>query len=176
MAKRLRPNVRINVLELQEPDRLESLDDIDLRTRRALGLISHINDALTDDYSEEPSLNFDRVCECIDDINQWGELLIAQGLDGGKVVGALQATFNEPNNSYDIDHLVVDPTRRNAGIGKELMAVADQHARERSLGTVSLKALQESISFYDKLGFSIDPRNGGKIEFHTRMYKPLVIQ
>ncbi len=169
-----RPNIRINALELQEPDKLESLDDIDLRTRRALGLISLIDDLLIDGYSAESSLCFSRVCKRLGEIKSSGELLIAQNVDGGRVIGALQATFNEPNNSYNIDHLVVDPSRRNTGIGRELMIVADLHARERSLGTLSLNALQDSIDYYDKLGFSIDPKNGGQIKLHTRMNKPVV--
>jgi GNAT superfamily N-acetyltransferase len=170
---RLRPNLRISQLELQSPDELESIADINLRTLRALGLVAQIDGGLTSSRIGDKSLDFDRVCERLDEIRDEGELLVAQDMEGGRIVGALQASFNERLDEYMIDYLVVEATYRRRGVGRELMSTANRRACDYSLGNLSLNSLDQSIEFYDKIGFVINPADGGLSGYYTPMTMPV---
>jgi ribosomal protein S18 acetylase RimI-like enzyme len=164
-------NLLISKLEPQTSDELESTSDIATRTLRALGLISLVDTELIEEFGVNKTLNFSRVCDRLDEINEWGELLIAQDVDGGRIVGALQAAFYESDSNYNIDYLAVDYAKRGMGIGRELMNVAEQRACERSLEALTLMSLHQSVGFYKQIGFEVDlgRGRGGRTGSYTPM-------
>lgn len=77
------------------------------------------------------------------------------------LLGVLQLTFI-PNLTYQgawraqIEGVRVAPTHRNAGIGKQMVQWAVDHARARRCGLLQLttdKSRPEALAFYQRLGF-----------------------
>ena len=160
MSRQPHSDVRIAAIELQDSSRIESFSDVSPETLRALGLISLVDQKLVDGHGSHRTLNLNRVSERIDEIDQWGELLVAQLPDRRNViVGAMQASFNQQKSHYEIDFLAVDESRRKQGVGTALIDEAERHASARSLKMLSLLALGESVPFYDRLGFEITPHS-----------------
>jgi GNAT superfamily N-acetyltransferase len=53
-----------------------------------------------------------------------------------------------------IDDLVVDADHRGGGIGRRLMAFAEDWAKARSLVSIFLDSRPEVLNFYSALGYS----------------------
>jgi GNAT superfamily N-acetyltransferase len=56
-----------------------------------------------------------------------------------------------------IDDLVVDESRRGAGIGRYMMVYAEAYARSLGLGALYLEARKTAIGFYETLGLTHHP-------------------
>lgn len=54
-----------------------------------------------------------------------------------------------------IDDLVVDEPHRGQGIGRALIAFAEQDARTREMSALFLDSRDIAVSFYENLGFSL---------------------
>ena len=54
-----------------------------------------------------------------------------------------------------IDDLVVDEQHRGQGIGRALIAFAEQDARTREMSALFLDSRDIAVSFYEKLGFGL---------------------
>ena len=77
---------------------------------------------------------------------------IAVGLMGVRACCTLaRGTF------LQIDDLVVDKSRRGAGLGRHMMAYAEAYARSLGLGALYLEARPTAIGFYETLGFERHP-------------------
>lgn len=56
-----------------------------------------------------------------------------------------------------VDDLVVDAGLRSGGIGRALLAFAEEDARSRGLGAVFLDARREAIPFYERESYAFHP-------------------
>ncbi len=56
-----------------------------------------------------------------------------------------------------VDDLVVDETVRSGGIGRALLAFAEQDAQARGLTAVFLDARREAIPFYERENYAFHP-------------------
>ncbi|NMO53280.1 GNAT family N-acetyltransferase [Actinoplanes sp. TBRC 11911] len=71
-----------------------------------------------------------------------GELVIARD-DDGRIAGAVRAVrlTDEAGDFGEFGMLVADPGRRNTGIGRDLVAFAEQWARDQGLTRMQLELL-----------------------------------
>lgn len=85
-----------------------------------------------------------------------GEILVAE-VDG-KVVGHIEVIpdFSRDLGEYlYISVLMVHRRYRQRGIGTKLVGMAEDYARERGLRCVVVNSEEQSVGFYEKLGFKI---------------------
>lgn len=81
------------------------------------------------------------------------ELLFA-ALDNDRFVGGLYVTYTE--DSMYISRIAVEEAYRKHGIGKQLMATAEQKARSLGLYSITLGTLDfQAKAFYELLGFEV---------------------
>jgi ribosomal protein S18 acetylase RimI-like enzyme len=107
------------------------------------------------------------------------EALVARGgitvaEDGGEVVGLI--LLEETAEGFSIDNLAVDPARQHAGVGRALMAHAEDEARRHGFDALSLftaELMTENLVLYDRLGYAEYDRrdHGGTVLVYMR--KPL---
>jgi ribosomal protein S18 acetylase RimI-like enzyme len=74
--------------------------------------------------------------------------------DGGAIAGVI-VQMAEPDHLF-IEILAVDPARQGEGIGRALLAFAEDRARESGLGALRLytnAAMTENLAFYPRLGY-----------------------
>lgn len=83
-------------------------------------------------------------------------------VDGGEVVGTFQLTFI-PNltgrgaTRVKVESVKVKAARRSGGIGAQMMAFAEDHARTHGAAAMELtsnKTRKDAHRFYKRLGFS----------------------
>jgi GNAT superfamily N-acetyltransferase len=83
-------------------------------------------------------------------------------VEGDEVVGTFQLTFI-PNLTgrgalrVKVESVKVKAARRSGGIGAQMMAFAEEHARShgaRAMELTSNKARKDAHRFYERLGFS----------------------
>ena len=73
-------------------------------------------------------------------------------LDGDKFVGGVQGTITE--DSMYISRLVVDEEYKGNGIGKNLMRIIEEKAKELNIYSINLGTVDfQAEKFYDKLGY-----------------------
>ena len=106
-------------------------------------------------------------------IKKWGQSpsdaerrreIIAKGLSygafaGGRMVGALVMERRAWNGTLHVEDLEVMPDWRGRGVGRMLMARADEVARELGVRAISLETQNTNvpaIRFYRKNGYEID--------------------
>ena len=85
-----------------------------------------------------------------------GEIFVAE-VDG-KVVGHIEVIpdfSQDPGEYLYISVLMVHRKYRRRGIGTKLVGVAEDYARERGLHYVVVNSEEQSVGFYEKLGFKI---------------------
>lgn len=90
--------------------------------------------------------------------------LLASGVvyvlaSGKKVLGVLVMMPQE--ESLLIENVAVDPGAQGQGLGRALMAFAEQHARKAHLRDIRLytnEAMTENLHFYRQLGFEEEGR------------------
>lgn len=88
------------------------------------------------------------------------EVYVAEGTGGG-VLGWIDLLIERAlvsGNEVEITGLVVDESCRGQGVGRRLMAYAEQWARERSCRSVRLRSnvvRAEAHAFYERLGYSV---------------------
>jgi ribosomal protein S18 acetylase RimI-like enzyme len=72
----------------------------------------------------------------------------------GAIVGVL--VLRPRRNSLLLENVAVDPRAQRRGIGRALIAFAEERARERNLGKVTLYTnalMAENLSLYRRLGY-----------------------
>ena len=77
--------------------------------------------------------------------------------DGNGVVGAL--ALDPRSDDLEIWSLSVDPSRQNAGLGRELLAAADARARQLGLEAIRLytgAVLTKNVDWYRRRGYGIE--------------------
>lgn len=83
--------------------------------------------------------------------------LFLVGKLGGRIVASLMAGF-EGHRGW-INYLAVDPARRRSGLGREMVAKAEEKLRALGCPKINLQVRldnQEAIAFYTSLGFVED--------------------
>lgn len=86
----------------------------------------------------------------------------------GVVVGAVMAGY-EGHRGW-INYLAVDPAQRRSGIGRMLMAEAEQRLRAAGCPKINLQVRPENkdvIAFYEAIGFSVE----GSVSLGKRLEK-----
>ncbi len=76
---------------------------------------------------------------------------------GGQVVGTVMAGY-EGHRGW-INYLAVDPARQRGGLGRALMAEAEQRLRAAGCPKINLLVRTDNkgvIAFYQRLGFAMD--------------------
>ncbi len=76
-------------------------------------------------------------------------------LDGPETIDAVLVLMPDADALY-IDNVAVDPARQQDGLGRMLMAFAEDQARHRGLTALTLvtnEHMTENIAFYTRLGF-----------------------
>jgi len=73
---------------------------------------------------------------------------------GGKLSGSVRLTAK--GNALELNNLVVDPAVQGHGFGRLLMSFAEEAARKRGFGALTLytnEKMVENIALYPRLGF-----------------------
>ena len=76
-------------------------------------------------------------------------------VDGRVAIDALLVLMPDADALF-IDNIAVDPARQQSGLGRMLMAFAEDEARRRGLSALTLvtnEHMTENIAFYTRLGF-----------------------
>ena len=74
--------------------------------------------------------------------------------EGGEVVGAL--VMRPAEDHLFVDNVAVAPGHQGRGLGRELVAFAEERARREGLGEIRLytnEKMWENLAVYEKLGF-----------------------
>jgi N-acetylglutamate synthase-like GNAT family acetyltransferase len=108
--------------------------------------LTEIGPATRDDHAAIESLLRESDWGAVD--LEVGEMLVAR--DDGEIVGVLRMGYLEPDGVF-IDDVVVSPSRRGAGIGREMMVAA----MDGPTGPFFLVCHDPRIAFYERLGFSV---------------------
>jgi len=85
-----------------------------------------------------------------------GEILLAE--EGGAVVGSVMVGHD--GHRGWVYYLAADPARRGAGIGRDLMAAAEQWLRARGVRKLELMVRKSNagvVAFYEHLGYETEP-------------------
>ena len=72
--------------------------------------------------------------------------------EGERLVGVLVLTHGEAQR-VRMRQVAVDECRQRCGIGAELVAAAEQLAREQGYAQMTLHARATAVGFYEKLGY-----------------------
>lgn len=87
-----------------------------------------------------------------------GQILVAR--DQGQVIGMVSLLYTistaEGGPVAWLEDMIVDPTRRGAGIGNELLAAAISHAKQQGLSRITLLTDASNSGaqrFYERAGF-----------------------
>lgn len=83
-----------------------------------------------------------------------GEGLVTVADDGGEVVGLI-VLVEEPDCLL-VENVAVEPERQSEGIGRTLLAYAEDVARDAGLSTLRLYThvtMTENLAFYPRLGY-----------------------
>jgi ribosomal protein S18 acetylase RimI-like enzyme len=83
-----------------------------------------------------------------------GEVWVLDGGAGGGLLGVLVMRPDEDH--MFVDNVAVAPGRQGRGLGRRLVAFAEERAREAGLSEIRLytnEKMHENLSFYGKLGF-----------------------
>jgi ribosomal protein S18 acetylase RimI-like enzyme len=99
-----------------------------------------------------------------------GTLFVAE--DGGAVAGAI--VLVDEGDHLEIENVAVAPARQGRGVGRALLAFAEDHARERGLGEIRLFThvlMTRNQRIYGLLGYSEVERrtdNGFERVFYSK--------
>ena len=99
-----------------------------------------------------PSILHERLGKLADSADHRVWVFEEQGVVVGVAHAFIRPALEKPCE-LAVQSIAVDPTRRNAGIGRALMAEAEQWARSRGLPSVALHT-RNAAPFYRKLGYS----------------------
>jgi GNAT superfamily N-acetyltransferase len=95
------------------------------------------------------------IAEFILDNNARGQIWLAER--GGRLVGCTAIALRDSNRGQ-LRWVLVDPSARGRGIGKQLVGSAMDYCREEGCESVFLETtdgLLESQTLYEKLGFAV---------------------
>lgn len=76
-------------------------------------------------------------------------------IDGPEAIDAVLVLMPDSDALF-VDNVAVDPTRQRGGLGRMLMAFAEDEAKRRGLTALTLvtnEHMTENIAFYARLGF-----------------------
>ena len=109
----------------------------------------------------------------IDDPNT--EFLLAAPGDGAPAAGVCQLRYRlsvwTGADDCWLEDLYVDESARGTGLGRALVNVAIEHARERGCRRMELDVNEQNtaaIAFYESLGFTTEPKPPGRTLFVSR--------
>lgn len=74
-------------------------------------------------------------------------------------VDQLNAMPIESNNAMQVRCLCVDPLHQHKGIGRKLMEFSEFLAREKRMLRIEVEARQESVVFYEKIGYVVQHKS-----------------
>ena len=93
---------------------------------------------------------------------------------GGEVIGLM--LLYESEDGFAVDNLAVDPSHQDAGVGRTLLAHAEDAARAAGHDSICLfthVAMASNLALYEQIGYvEFDRRPPGE-EFLVYMRKPL---
>lgn len=75
--------------------------------------------------------------------------------DGG-VLGAVLLSDDQDDDAVMVNNLVVDPAAQGCGYGKQLLHFADEFARAKGRGAITLytnEKMYENLALYPRMGF-----------------------
>ncbi|MDE3059625.1 MAG: GNAT family N-acetyltransferase [Pseudomonadota bacterium] len=101
------------------------------------------------------------------------QIHIAAMDDASAVIGTLLLK-PLPNAVVKFRQMAVDSAMQRAGLGRKLVAFAEQTARERGFAFVELNARMYAAGFYEKLGYAAEGEPFTEVALpHIRMTKRL---
>ena len=80
------------------------------------------------------------------------------GTHGGQIVASIMVGYD--GHRGWVNYLAVDPAQRRAGLGRLLMAAAEDYLREQGCPKLNLQVRENNggvLSFYRALGYQVDP-------------------
>lgn len=98
-------------------------------------------------------------------ILQQSETLLLKGTDGNGSIRACVLLQKKPDHTLYLGMLTVDPQWQNSGIGKQLLQLAEVHARKTGCSAITVTVLTdrtELIAWYRRHGY--EPK-GSEIPF-----------
>lgn len=136
-----------------------------IQLNRALKLLGALDSSLLDTHSYQPEVRLDeeRVAYFLDEFREDVRMRLYIASSGqNDVLGAMQTrrayrtALGVRVNDIEIDYIVVDPERRNSGIGTEMLKTAEAQARRVGAHGLRLFSVAEAVGFYTKNGFTHD--------------------
>lgn len=118
---------------------------------------------------DSPRTSIASLTGIVEDPNQ--RLLIAE--EDGRAIGCVQVTYKGHGLAY-LGLLCVDPGLQSAGLGKRIVAAAEEAARE-DFGATAMEMTvidrrAELIAFYERRGYAV---SGEKRDFPVTLDPPL---
>lgn len=108
----------------------------------------------------------------IDEHEEHSEHFVAYDNEGKAVGAGRLRPLNQ--NEAKVERICVLSSERQSGLGKEIMAVLEDHAKSLEIKRLLLHAQDHAIPFYEKLGYRIisEPFDEAGI-MHVKMEKQL---
>ena len=78
--------------------------------------------------------------------------------NNGHVMGVGRMQFNTEDEAQ-IRYMAVEKEYEGNGIGRMIVNILEQQAREKNVGTVILDAREPAVGFYQKLGYKIEKKS-----------------
>lgn len=103
------------------------------------------------DKSLTPSILSERLAKLAGDTGHRVWVFVDQGTVVGVAHAFVRPALEKPCELV-VQSIAVDPTRRNAGIGRALMAEAERWARAQGFASIALHT-RNAAPFYRKLGY-----------------------
>src|SRR5665213_995320 len=84
----------------------------------------------------------------MDEVYDYDQLLVIGAFEGPEIVAAATMELFRPLAAVEIKALAVDGRYRGQGFGRQIIAAAEQTARNQAARTISLIPRRDSIGFY----------------------------
>lgn len=84
------------------------------------------------------------------------DVYVLRASQDGRVLGSILLSDHQEDDAVKVNNLVVDPAAQGSGYGKQLMNFAEEVARGKGRGAITLftnEKMYENIALYPKLGF-----------------------
>lgn len=133
---------------------------VDRAYRKYLSLIGRPPAPMTDDYHA-----------VVRDHDVWV-------VDGAAAIDAVLVLMPDPDALF-VDNVAVDPLRQQSGLGRMLMAFAEDEARRLGLPALTLvtnEHMTENIAFYVRLGFVETERELRRGSYTVHMRKEFLAE
>lgn len=84
------------------------------------------------------------------------EIFVLRASQDGKVLGSITLNDHQEDDAVKVNNVVVNPTAQGFGYGRRLLQFAEETARAKGRGAVTLftnEKMFENITLYPRLGF-----------------------